>query len=300
MKKVIITGAGGFVGSALTQKFINNGVAVIAVSMAFNDKIFPKSPLITRIESKIDVSETLKSIIPQDEYDAFYHLAWMGINGSDKANPLVQLDNIKVAMNCALVAKQLGCKKFLCSGTLAEQSIKSLSSLEKTSGGMIYGVAKYCTHMILETYSKNIGLDFVWMQFSNIYGPGNKTGNLVSYTISNLLEGKEATFGPALQLYDFIYIDDLVEAVYRLGLYKTKQNFYFIGSGETRILKDYLIEIGRKCGKLDLIKIGARQDDGIVYTIDMFDISGLIMDIGNYNLTDFSKGIDLTLDSYSK
>ena len=55
------------------------------------------------------------------------------------------------------------------------------------------------------------------MQFSNIYGVGNKTGNLVSYTLGELMAGKEAAFGPALQPYDFIYVDDLIEAVYRLG-----------------------------------------------------------------------------------
>ena len=43
------------------------------------------------------------------------------------------------------------------------------------------------------------------MQFSNIYGPDNKTGNLVSYTIDELRNGNEALFGPALQPYDFIF-----------------------------------------------------------------------------------------------
>lgn len=99
-------------------------------------------------------------------------------------------------------------------------------------------------------------------------------------------------------MYDFIYIDDLIEAVYRLGLYKTRQNFYFIGSGEPRILKDYLTEMGKICGKPELIKIGARKDDGIVYNIDMFDIGKLTDDIGNYNVTSFSKGIALTLNDY--
>jgi nucleoside-diphosphate-sugar epimerase len=55
------------------------------------------------------------------------------------------------------------------------------------------------------------------MQFSNIYGIGNNTGNLVSYTLGELILNKEANFGPALQPYDFIYVDDLIEAVYRLG-----------------------------------------------------------------------------------
>jgi nucleoside-diphosphate-sugar epimerase len=163
---------------------------------------------------------------------------------------------------------------------------------------MMYGVAKHGTHLMLETYCKNIDLEFVWMQFSNIYGPNNKTGNLVSYTISELSRGNEATFGPSLQPYDFIYIDDLIDAILRIGENKTHKNCYFIGSGTPRILKDYLLDIGRMCGRKELIKIGARLDDGIKYDFNMFLINDLVEDIGDYNSTPFEKGIQSTIEAY--
>jgi nucleoside-diphosphate-sugar epimerase len=297
MKTAIITGAGGFVGSELTKRMIENCIKVVAVSMSFVDS-FPQSELVTKIEANINDSDLLLRLIPEGQYEAFYHFAWAGVNGPQKADPLVQLDNVKMTMKCANVAKQLGCKKFLCSGTVAEKAVESLPSLEKTSGGMIYGVAKHCTHLMLETYCKNIGLPFVWMQFSNIYGPQNKTGNLVSYTLGELLQGKDATFGPAEQPYDFIYVDDLIEAVFRLGLYETRENFYLIGSGEPRILKNYLTEIGEKCGKPELIKIGVRPDDGIVYTTEMFDNRHLVADIGEYVKKPFSENILYTIENY--
>ena len=203
-----------------------------------------------------------------------------------------------MAMNCATAAKNINCQKILCAGTIAERATESLSNLDKTSGGMVYGVAKHITHLMLETYCKNIGLDFVWMQFSNIYGPENKTGNLVSYTIGELEKGNEATFGPALQPYDFIYVNDLIKAVIRLGQNKTNKNCYFIGSGKPRILKDYLLEIGEQYGKKELIKLGIRSDDGIKYTLDMFDTSELVNDIGNYTSVDFSEGIRYTINNY--
>ena len=234
----------------------------------------------------------------QKRVEAFYHFAWAGVNGPEKADPLVQLDNAKMTLSCAWIAKQLGCKKFLCSGTVAEKGVESLPLLEKTSGGMLYGVAKHCTHIMLETYCKNIGLPFVWMQFSNIYGPQNKTGNLVSYTLGELLQGREATFGPAMQPYDFIYVDDLIEAVYRIGFCETRENCYLIGSGEPRILREYLIEIGHRCGKPELVKLGVRPDDGIVYKMEMFDNSKLIADIGEYVKQSFTDNIVYTIEKY--
>lgn len=298
MKNVIVTGANGFLGSRLIDKLIGKGVHVVALDISFMNSKLPESNLIDKFETGLDSEKNIADSIPNAEYDAFYHFAWAGVNGPRKTNPVVQLKNIEITINCATVAKKIGCKKFLCAGTVAERAVESLEYLDRTSGGMMYGVAKHCTHLILETYCKNIGLNFIWMQFSNIYGPDNKTGNLISYTIAELKNGNEATFGPAMQPYDFIYADDLIDAVIKLGENSTERSCYFIGSGEPRLLKDYLMEVGKICGREDLIKIGARADDGIRYNIQMFDTQPLRKAIGDYVTMSFSDGIKLTVENY--
>ena len=298
MKRVIVTGANGFIGSSLIKKLIKNNVEVVALDISFIKSNLPENDLIKKIKIDFDNVEKIEKAIPLNKYDAFYHFAWAGVNGASKANPLIQLKNIEMTIKFATIANDIKCKKFLCAGTIAERVIESLSNINKTSSGMMYGVVKHATHLMLETYCKNIGLDFVWMQFSNIYGPENKTGNLVSYTIGELKKGNEATFGPALQPYDFIYIEDLIEAVIRLGKNKTRKNCYFIGSGKPRILKDYLLEIGKTYGKKELIKFGVRSDDGIKYTLSMFDTTELVTEIGDYTSKTFSEGIKYTLENY--
>ncbi len=293
MKNVIVTGANGFIGSSLIKKLIENNVKVVAVDINFAAPRLPETNLITKIEATVDAS--LGDKIPAGEYDAFYHLAWRGVNGAEKADPTIQLANIQMAIDCANICKKLGVKKYLCAGTVAENATFSLSNLQATSGGMMYGVAKHACHLMVEDYCKNIGQQFVWMQFSNIYGVGNKTGNLVSYTLGELMASKEATFGPGLQPYDFIYVEDLIEAVYRLGDNDTKKAFYYIGSGSPRILKDYLLRIGELAGYADKVGIGIRPDDGIKYTMEMFDNSDLVEAVGNYVSTDFDNGINKTI-----
>ena len=293
MKNVIVTGGNGFIGSSLIKKLIEKGINVVAVDITFADDRLPESELITKIESCVDA--TLVDKIPVGDYAAFYHLAWRGVNGVDKADPIVQLANIRMAVDCANICKQINVKKYLCAGTVAENATFSLSNLEKTAGGMMYGVAKHACHLILEDYCKNIGQRFVWMQFSNIYGVGNRTGNLVCYTLGELMAGKEAAFGPALQPYDFIYVDDLIEAVYRLGINETKKAFYYIGSGSPCILKEYLLRIGELAGCADKVGIGIRPDDGIKYTMDMFDNSDLVSAIGEYISMPFDEGINKTM-----
>lgn len=298
MKNVIVTGANGFLGSSLIKKLVSQGIKIVAIDISFFNSQLPDSDLVTVIETGLDDQDKLISLIPTCNYDVFFHFAWAGVNGPVKADPVVQVKNVEMTMNCAKVAKKIGCRKLLCAGTIAERAVESLPNMETTNGGMMYGIAKHCTHLLLETYCKNIGLDFVWMQFSNIYGPMNKTGNLVSYTIGELIKGVTATFGPAMQPYDFIYVEDLLEAVIRLGENHTKKNCYFIGSGKPRLLKDYLKEIGRLFGREDLIIIGVRADDGIRYTMDMFDTSSLKEEIGEYITKDFTSGIKYTIENY--
>lgn len=294
MKNVIVTGANGFIGSSLVRKLVDNGVSVKAVDVSFEGSRLPESDLITKVEACAD--GLLVDKLPNEEYDTFYHLAWRGVNGAEKANPFVQLANIQMAINCANLCKKLEVKKFLCAGTVAENVIYSLSDIQQTNGGMMYGASKFCARLMLEAYCKNINVPFVWMQFSNIYGVGNKTGNLVSYTLGELMKDKEATFGPATQPYDFIYVDDLIEAVCRLGDMKTNKSFYYIGSGSPKLLKEYLLRIGELAICKDKIKIGVRPDDGVKYKMEMFNNKDLVDSIGEYVKVQFDDGIIKTIN----
>lgn len=296
MKKVIITGANGFIGSTLVNILLKNGINVVAIDISFATPRIPDCEQVLKLEVGLDDVEKLKKLIPSGEYDVMYHLAWAGVNGPSKADPTIQINNILLGINCAQLCNAIGVKKLLCAGTVAEQAVHSLPHLTKTSGGMMYGVAKHCAHLMLEDYCKSIGLQFVWMQFSNIYGVGNKTGNLVSYTLGELQKGEKATFGPADQPYDFIYVDDLLEAIYRLGYSNTLRTCYYIGSGYPHILKEYLLKIGELTGMQDKIGIGIRPDDGIKYDFSMFDTTPLKNAIGNYVRTPFEEGIMKTIN----
>lgn len=296
MNNAIVTGANGFIGSTLVKKLVANNVQVLAIDISFSPSHLPESDLVTKLETYIVSAEDLVKKIPQGEYNAFYHFAWAGVNGAIKADPIAQIKNIEMAAICMTTCKEIGCKKFLCAGTIAEQSVNSLHLLEKTSGGMMYGVAKHCTHLMLENYSKYIGQPFVWMQLSNIYGPGNKTGNLVSYTLGELFAGNNPSFGPANQPYDFVCVEDTIEAIYRLGEKETRRVSYYIGSGLPRLLKDYLIAIGNAMGCPDRIGIGQREDDGIKYNYEMFDANASFSEIGNYITKSFEEGIKETIE----
>lgn len=295
MKKVFISGAGGFIGRKLVNRFFDEGYDVYALVRNKNKylELEDKSTIISFGE----LDEWKKSA---DNFNGsiYYHLAWQGVNGADKRNMDIQLNNILAAKKAAEMAKELGCSRFLCAGSIAERSLESIASLETVPDGMMYAAAKQALRCVLDVYCKNIGLDYVWMQFSNVYGPADKTGNIVSYTLEQILNGKEALFGPAMQPYDLLYINDLAEAVFRLGTADIRKQFYFVGSGTPRKLKSYLESIGKATGKSKLIKIGEMPDDGIKYSMDMFSTDELEADIGNYVSGDFETLLKNTIEHY--
>ncbi len=122
------------------------------------------------------------------------------------------------------------------------------------------------------------------------------TGNLVSYTLGELFTGNSPAFGPANQPYDFVSVADTIEAIKRLGEKDTPKNAYYIGSGSPRLLKDYLMAIGKAMGRPERIHIGERPDDGIKYSTEMFDASETKKDIGDYITKSFEEGIEETID----
>lgn len=296
---VIISGSNGFIGSALVKKYYDAGAKVVSIVKNDNEYIDNIKDYSTVIYNDFTDIELLKEQLKEYTNAVFYHLAWIGVNGQFKADYSSQIKNIQMACDAANVASTIKAKRFLIAGTIAERAVESFDNLSTLNGGTMYAVSKKSAHLFIEAFCKNIGLDFVWMQFSNIYGPKNKTGNLVSYTLGQLNRNEEATFGPANQPYDFIYIEDLIEAVYRLGISeKLNCNQYFIGSGAPKILRDYLLLIGKLSGKESLIKIGIRPDDGIKYDFAMFDTEKLVKDIGEFVSTSFEDSIQYTIKDF--
>ena len=180
-------------------------------------------------------------------------------------------------------------QKVLSKDSEVKKIAENILNIDVKAENIIYGICKHTVHCLMDVVSKQIGIDYVWMRFSNLYGPYSINGNIVGYTLAELLKGNDASFGSANQPYDLLYIEDLVHAAYLLGENTTKNNCYYLGSGNARILSDFLYEIGDICNKRSNIKIGIRQDDGLEYNMNWFDGSAIVKEFGfkpKYSLSD--------------
>lgn len=280
MKKAIVTGANGFIGTHLIDYLVKHDIEVTAVVRSVLSDIsnLPKSVKVVYCD--LQSITTLDSVITDRDYDVFYHLAWDGTAGPSRANYPQQLDNVRNTCDAAIVSKKINALKFITTGTISEKIAETAIENHVTSENLIYGIAKSTTHEILDVICHKNRIDYVWAQLSNIYGGNNNSGNILSYTLKELKNGNRPTFSKAEQPYDFLFVEDAVKALYLLGTQTTRHSSYFIGSGKPRILKEYLYAISDYFGGSSAIGIGVRPEDGAVYHREWFDISTLTEDTG--------------------
>lgn len=266
MEKVIVTGANGFIGRNLIHFFNNKGIKVYAVDISHENSCLKKLKYVQLVECGLD--EIMNLELPEDNFDVFYHFAWAGTTGAERADYTLQSQNAIYTCNAALLSKKLNCKKFITTGTITEKVAERILTNNYISENLIYGLAKLYTHNLLDIICNKNNIDYIWAKLSNIYGGDNTNGNLISYTLKEFDEGRTPSYGPCLQPYNFTYIRDVIQALYFLGNNNTKLNEYFISNGECMILKDYLEMLGKIFEKSLLI--GARGDDGVRYDKEWF------------------------------
>ena len=295
----IVTGASGFIGKKLVQELAKN-VKDTVIAIVRNEKSdISGIDCLENVEIIFCEMSNITSLLQQikkKKIDCFFHLAWEGSTGIQRANYEIQMNNVKHSLDAFKIAEKLNCQKFLCAGTISERILEQIDDLSNVSQNMIYAQAKKTLHDLLKIISKNSITRLVWMQFSNVYGPGNTTGNLISYTLSELQAGRIPAYGSANQPYNFIYIDDLIHGVCGLANSDLKKEFYFIGSDEILLLKDYLKQIPKILNYDVELGIGKRPDDGVKYDWEWFDNSDLKQDTGYTSKYSFRKGIAVLME----
>lgn len=298
MKKVIVTGAAGFVGRWLVSRLLEHNVHVTAVVLEGSPglALLPKSNQLTVVFCKPEDVLKLPEMIPCHGYDVFYNLAWVGAGGPKRADYTIQLNNVKLCLDYYTSAQKLGCKKFVAIGTIGQYMAQLSMERNIVSENFIYALSKSFCESLLRVQGNGAECKIIWATLTGLYGLGDTTPNLVNYTIKSLLDGVSPTYGPALQPFDFIHISDCVEALYLIGLSKTQENSFLIGSGHPRILKDFLAEIGAIVAPEITMGIGVRPDDGTVYKIEWFDTLTLHKETGFVPKISFAEGIRQTAD----
>lgn len=297
MNKVIVTGANGFIGKTLVKALLEKNIHVTAIDIRFDDVLLnnPNVKCVNVLNKEIaDLREELIS----DSYDCFFHLAWAATSGPGRADYIVQLNNVKTSCDYVVLCKELGCKRVVYASSINEmETYEYLQSDDiEPSGGYIYGTGKLAAHLMGETVAKMQGIEFIPVIITNIYGVGEKSARMIYTSLNKLLRKEHCSFTAGYQTYDFIYITDAINSIIAVAEKGKAFNRYYIGSGEPKPLREFLLEMRDVVDPNAELGLGDIEFKGIDISYQQFELKKVAQDTGYVNQVPFAKGIRMTAD----
>lgn len=298
MKSAIICGANSFVGRALTKDLLKNGYKVCALTGPNGVYALADAPALTVRSFSFDTIKDDLAFVLSGEYDMFFHLAWAGVSGEDRASPKVQLRNAQWTIDALNAAHMIGCRRFIAAGSIMENEALAACYTKgnKPGSGYVYGGGKVAAHIMSACMAAQLGIEVVWPKLINTYGPGEISTRMINTTLQMILKGESPTFTAATQNYDFVFIDDVAKA-FRLIAERGKPfSEYIVGSSNARPLKEFLLEMKESIAPdLDFI-FGDIPYTGINLPLSAFDCEETFEDTGFRAEIPFGEGIKMTLD----
>lgn len=296
MKNVIITGGNGFVGSNTVRYFLDKGMHVLSIDCA--EKPIFEAENLSYLQCDVFHSEELKKKLPSGCYDTLIHFAWAGSAGPARVNYDLQMKNALMTVECLKVAKEIGCSRFLCAGSIMEYEVEAAVHAQGSHPGMgyIYGMGKHTAHCLCKSVAANIGIELVWPMITNAYGAGERSPRFINTTLRKIIDREPLQFTAATQNYDFVYVTDVAKAFYLIAEKGKPFCEYMIGSGNARPLKEFILEMQRTLAPDATLQFGDIPFTGINMPLSTFDPSELKADTGFQCETSFSKGIEMTFE----
>lgn len=229
-KNIVVTGASGFIGSALVPFLIEKGYEVTIFS-----------------SSEVNVADNLLEKIEWNTVDHIIHLAAKTFVPDSWENPSEFYNvNLQGTVNILEVCRKYNISLTYMSayiyGTPLKNPIKETDIIKPNNP---YSQSKYFAEEACKFYSLNFNVNVVILRPFNIYGKGQRTDFLIPSVLQQVLFEDKINVKSLLPKRDYVYIDDLLEVVKRTMEHAFRYNVFNVGSGISYSVKE-VIEIMQK------------------------------------------------------
>ena len=161
-----------------------------------------------------------------------------------------------------------------------------------------YGVVKLSACYATRNICNSNGMRHIWTRVLSGYGIFDNIDSMLISNILKALDGKPMVFSKGEQIWDFVYLDDIANALYLLSIKGKANEIYLVGSGNARPLKEYIEIMCEKLGKKDEMKLGTLPYGQKQVMYLAADISPLQRDTGWCPLVSFEEGIERVIEFY--
>ena len=294
MKRAIISGATGAIGTALIQELMTRDIEVLVLCREDSERIsnIPQNPLVTVQYCALSDLANLDNE-NDEEYDAFFHLAWDGTTGEAREDMYRQNQNVRYALDAVKAAARFHCKVFVGAGSQAEYGRVSEKLTARTPAfpETGYGIAKLCAGQMTRKLAHQLGMRHIWMRVLSVYGVNDNERSLVMSVINAIKNGEIPKCTKGEQQWDYLYSGDAAEAFYLAAKNGKDGKIYVLGGGKTHLLSEYISEMRDAVNPEQEIAWGAisYSPNQVMYLCA--DIDELKSDTGWKPKTEFADGI---------
>lgn len=254
----MLTGASGFIGRHCVPRLVAQGYEVHAVSArssAAKDSFGVRWHRFD-LQDADACARAVEVIAPTH----LLHLAWIatpGVFWRSEAN----LGWLASGVRLIDAFYRRGGERAVGVGTCAEYAWSSEQSVEgrtRLEPDTIYGRCKLALGLAFDAAAQIHGRGAAWARLFFPYGPGEPDGRLIPAVVRALLKGEAVECTHGRQMRDFVYIDDVADALVTL-LGSTAGGAFNIGGGRGMALRDVVGAIVAQLGHPELVKFGARE-----------------------------------------
>ncbi|HQT93679.1 MAG: epimerase [Acidobacteria bacterium 21-70-11] len=258
-KRVLITGASGFIGRHCVPHLVERGFEVHAVSLRSRP---PEAEVRWHTVDLLDEGQ-IGRVLDDVRPTYLLHLAWVTEPGRYQRSE----DNLRwVQASLSLLRglQRAGGQRVVMAGSCAEYDQRygyCSEGVTPLAPVTPYGVCKHATQLMLAAFSELAGLSSAWGRVFSVYGPHEHPERLVASVARALLGGREALCTAGVQVRDYLYVEDAATAFVAL-LDSGVTGPVNIASGRGIVVRDLVQTLGEVCGRTELVRLGALSTRG--------------------------------------
>lgn len=264
---VLVTGAGGFIGSWLTRALVDLGAHVIALVREVNPmSLFKRWQLDERsmvVIGDIRDGDLLQRIMSAYDVSVCFHLAAHSLVGAAARAPSVTFDvNVRGTWTlleaCRLVGKVDGIVVASSDKAYGEQQSLPYTEDMPLRPAFPYETSKACADLIAQCFAISYGMPVIILRCSNVYGGGDLNfSRIIPGTIKSALHGERPIIrSDGTPLRDYVYIEDVVSAYIAAAVKACEGKFFGeafnIGTGKPITVLELTSLILELCGRSDI------------------------------------------------
>lgn len=296
MKKLLITGATGFIGRHSLATAIARGYDVYAVT---TDESPPVGQQVNWIHLDLFDYQEVRQKISEIRPSHLLHFAWYAEPGK-YWNSVENIKWVQASLELLIVFQQSGGKRAVFAGSCAEYDwtygycSEGITPLKPAT---LYGVCKNSLQHIVSKFSAETVISSAWGRIFYLYGPFEDPQRLVPSIINSLLGGQDALCSHGEQIRDFMYVQDVADAFVAL-LDSDMQGPVNIASGNPVRIREVVMKIASKLGAENLIKFGAIPVPENEPPLLLADVQRLNKEVGWGYSWDLNRGLSQTIGLY--